>query len=53
MSRATHTAELERRLMDSGITGSEIREIRTAHSVSVPEPEANELSAVLNVDGAE
>ena len=51
MSHATHTAELERRLMDTGMTGAEVRLIRTAHDVSVPEPETNELSAVLNMEG--
>ena len=52
MSHATHTAELERRLMGLGLTGADIKEIRSAHSVAVPEPEPNELSAVLNVEEA-
>jgi len=38
MSHATHTAELERRLMGAGVTGPEIKAIREAHGVTVPPP---------------
>ena len=47
MSHATHTAELERRLMGFGLTGPDIRAIREAHGVAIPEPEPNAMSEVL------
>lgn len=38
MSHATHVAELERRLMGTGVSGQEVKAIREAHGVIVPPP---------------